>query len=62
MPNVAPGEVWLVDLGMTAKIRPCLILSDYPAEDGELTRAEYVAIATKLIKLLNLTGPVALRT
>ena len=21
------GEVWLVDLGMTAKIRPCLILS-----------------------------------
>lgn len=21
------GEVWLVDLGMTAKIRPCLVLS-----------------------------------
>ena len=21
------GEVWLVDLGMTAKVRPCLILS-----------------------------------
>lgn len=28
-----PGEIWLVDLGMTAKVRPCLLLSDYPADD-----------------------------
>lgn len=28
-----PGEVWLVDLGIVAKIRPCMILSDYPADD-----------------------------
>jgi mRNA interferase MazF len=35
MPRAAPSEVWLVDLGMTAKVRPCLILSDYPA-DNEL--------------------------
>ena len=27
MPNPSHGEVWLVDLGMTAKIRPCLVLS-----------------------------------
>ena len=27
------GEVWLVDLGMTAKIRPCLVLSVQPGED-----------------------------
>ena len=27
------GEVWLVDLGFTAKVRPCLVLSDYPADD-----------------------------
>ncbi len=33
MPKAKPGEVWLVDLGMVAKIRPCLILSDYPADD-----------------------------
>lgn len=33
MARPAPGEVWLVDLGMAAKIRPCLILSDYPAPD-----------------------------
>lgn len=26
------GEVWLVDLGMVAKVRPCLILS-VPADD-----------------------------
>jgi mRNA interferase MazF len=33
MPKVQPGEVWMVDLGMTAKVRPCLILSDYPGDD-----------------------------
>ncbi len=26
------GEVWLVDLGMVAKVRPCLVLS-IPADD-----------------------------
>lgn len=26
------GEVWLVDLGMVAKIRPCLVVS-IPAND-----------------------------
>ncbi len=33
MPKAIPGEVWLVDLGMAAKIRPCLVLSEYPADD-----------------------------
>lgn len=33
MPRTQPGEVWLVDLGLVAKIRPCLVLSDYPAAD-----------------------------
>jgi mRNA interferase MazF len=27
------GEVWLVDLGMAAKIRPCLVLSVPPADE-----------------------------
>ena len=27
------GEVWQVDLGMVAKVRPCLILRDSPKED-----------------------------
>ena len=31
----SPGEIWMVDLGYTAKVRPCLILSDYPS-DNEL--------------------------
>jgi mRNA interferase MazF len=26
------GEVWLVDLGMTAKVRPCLVLSVPPGD------------------------------
>lgn len=33
MARPAPGEVWRVDLGLTAKVRPCLVLSDYPADD-----------------------------
>src|SRR4051794_35637181 len=31
MARPGPGEVWMVDLGLAAKVRPCLILSDYPA-------------------------------
>ena len=35
MPRTHPGEVWMVDLGLVGKVRPCLVLSDYPA-DNEL--------------------------
>ncbi len=28
-----PGEVWIVDLGMAAKVRPCLILTPPPRDD-----------------------------
>jgi mRNA interferase MazF len=28
------GEVWLVDLGMSAKVRPCLVIS-IPIEDSD---------------------------
>ena len=27
------GEVWVVDLGMVAKVRPALLLTGYPADD-----------------------------
>ena len=33
MARPAPGEVWRADLGLTAKVRPCLVISDYPADD-----------------------------
>jgi mRNA interferase MazF len=33
MPKPAPGEIWRVDLGLTAKVRPCLVMSDYPAQE-----------------------------
>lgn len=33
MAKPSRGDVWLVDLGFTAKVRPCLILSDYPSDD-----------------------------
>lgn len=35
MPRPSRGEVWMVDLGLAAKVRPCLLLTDYPA-DNEL--------------------------
>lgn len=33
MPAAKPGEVWMVDLGMAAKVRPCLILTRPPKND-----------------------------
>jgi mRNA interferase MazF len=33
MAKPSRGEVWLVDLGFTAKVRPCLVLSDYPGDE-----------------------------
>ena len=33
MARPVPGEVWWIDLGLAAKVRPCLVLSDYPADD-----------------------------
>ena len=27
MPSIKRGEVWLTDLGLAAKVRPCLVLS-----------------------------------
>ena len=35
MPVVNPGEVWLVDFGIAAKVRPVLLLTGDPA-DNEL--------------------------
>ncbi|MDW8310238.1 MAG: type II toxin-antitoxin system PemK/MazF family toxin [Verrucomicrobiales bacterium] len=36
------GEVWLVDLGLAAKTRPCLLLTEWPA-DNELALVTVVA-------------------
>ena len=35
MPAVNPGELWMTDFGMAAKVRPALILTGEPAA-GEL--------------------------
>jgi mRNA interferase MazF len=33
MKRTLPGEVWWVDFGLAAKVRPALILSDFPGDD-----------------------------
>jgi mRNA interferase MazF len=33
MRKTVPGEIWRVDFGMAAKVRPALILSDFPRDD-----------------------------
>lgn len=33
MPVVNRGEIWVVDLGMAAKVRPALLLTEAPADD-----------------------------
>jgi mRNA interferase MazF len=32
-PRTLPGEIWRVDLGLAAKIRPALVLSEFPKDD-----------------------------
>ena len=45
MRGVNPGEVWMVDLGMAAKVRPALLLTGEPAAD-ELDLVTVVLPAT----------------
>jgi mRNA interferase MazF len=33
MPQPQRGELWIVDLGLAAKVRPCLVLSIPPADE-----------------------------
>ena len=33
MPAVNPGEIWMTDFGMAAKVRPALVLTGNPAAD-----------------------------
>ncbi len=33
MPVVIRGDVWMVDFGMAAKVRPALLLTGHPADD-----------------------------
>ena len=41
------GEVWLVDLGLVAKVRPCLVLS-IPFEDQDRALITLIAHTTSL--------------
>jgi mRNA interferase MazF len=45
MPVPSRGEVWIVDLGLAAKVRPCLVLS-VPASDDDRALATVVAHTT----------------
>ena len=42
-----PGEIWMVDLGMVAKVRPCLVLTP-PPQSNELDVYTVVAHTTSL--------------
>ena len=33
MPAANPGDIWIVDPGMAAKVRPCLVLTPRPGGD-----------------------------
>ncbi len=45
--QVARGEIWIIDLGMAAKPRPCVILS-VPFRDDEKAVVTYVARTTRV--------------
>jgi len=47
MPAVNPGEIWMTDFGMAAKVRPALILTAQP-DDDELDLVTMLLHATAL--------------
>ena len=47
MPSAKPGEIWMTDLGMAAKVRPCLILTP-PPQSNELDVFTVIAHTTSL--------------
>lgn len=47
MPAISSGEVWMIDFGMTAKVRPALLLTGNPA-DHELDLVTVVLHTTAL--------------
>jgi mRNA interferase MazF len=47
MPVLNRGEVWIVDFGLAAKVRPALLLTGNPAED-ELDLVSVVLHTTAL--------------
>ncbi|MFZ4774896.1 MAG: type II toxin-antitoxin system PemK/MazF family toxin [Terrimicrobiaceae bacterium] len=47
MDRARKGEVWQTDMGIAGKIRPCLLLTDYPADD-ELAMVTVVPHTTAL--------------
>jgi len=49
MPAVNPGEVWLVDFGIAAKVRPALLLTGNPA-------IEELDLVTALLHTTSLRG------
>jgi len=48
MSKAKRGEVWQIDFGMTAKVRPALLLTDESDEDNELDVVTVVLHTTAL--------------
>jgi hypothetical protein len=42
MPKLDRGEVWQTDMGIAGKVRPCLLLTEYPADDELATSLGHI--------------------
>jgi len=47
MPRADRGSVWIVDLGMAAKVRPCLVLS-VPTDPQDRTLVTLIPLTTSV--------------
>jgi mRNA interferase MazF len=47
MPQAKRGEVWIIDLGMAAKVRPCLVLAG-PSDPNDRVLVTVVAHTTSI--------------
>ena len=54
MASAERGEVWLIDLGLAAKVRPCLVLS-VACEDQDRALVTLVAHTTSPLKARTLS-------
>jgi mRNA interferase MazF len=47
MRDARKGDIWIVDMGIAGKVRPCLLLTDFPA-DNELALITVLPHTTSL--------------
>ena len=49
-PKPSRGDIWQVDMGIAGKVRPCLLLTDYP-NDEELALVTVIPLQQRCVEI-----------